>query len=136
ASRGYAAAFGWIQLVCSTDDPSSRTAFEPDPLALLRDVNTPYAFFGIKPTLFDAPFRTDRADLRWRAQSFLCFSPNAVTNKQVHAATGFSWGFHLRSGEFSFHSPRELAAGDWDDHLPLLSTRYPSWTFHPGFRSA
>jgi hypothetical protein len=133
--RGYAAALGWIQLVRSTDGASNGAVFELDPLALLRDVPVPYAFFGIKPTLFDAPFRVTRTDLDWRAQSFVCFAPDAVMTKQVHAVAGFSWGFWLRRGEMRFQEPEALGPADWNDHLATLASAYPGWTFRPGFRS-
>src|SRR5476649_791039 len=48
---GYGAMMGWIQVVRSSDS-ATPTEFELDPLALFRDVNTPYAFFGLRPTLF------------------------------------------------------------------------------------
>jgi hypothetical protein len=132
---GYAAAFGWIQLVRSTDDPSNGQAFELDPLALLRGVDTPYAFFGIKPALFDAPFRSSYADLDWQAHTFLCFSPDAVMTKTVCAVTGFSWGFRLRDGGFTFQGPAELPPVEWTGHVTTLSAMFPAWTFQPGFHS-
>jgi hypothetical protein len=57
---------GWIQLVRSTDGETP-DEYELDPLALFRHVDTPYAFFGIKPELFDAPFREHRRSIRWQA---------------------------------------------------------------------
>jgi hypothetical protein len=57
-AQGYAAVFGWTQLVCSTDsDPDQ---FELDPIALYSEVATPYAWFGVKPELFDAPESSGR----------------------------------------------------------------------------
>ena len=133
---GYAAMLGWIQLVRCTDGVQSGASFELDPLALFRDVEMPYAFFGVKPTLFDAPFRAARADLIWQAHSFLCFSPDAIMGKRVHAVAGFGWGFWLQDGHFFFHGPTALTPDDWNLHLPLLSTTYSRWQFRPGFRSA
>jgi hypothetical protein len=133
---GYAAAFGWIQLVRSTDDPTGGAEFDLDPLALLCDVETPYAFFGVKPLLFDAPFRATRDDLRWQAHTFLCFAPDAVMSKVVHATTGFSWGFDLTGGRFTFDVPRPLSPAEWDAQLPRLTDSYPSWTFVSGFRTS
>jgi hypothetical protein len=52
---GYAAVFGWTQMVCSTDSAPDR--FEMDPIALYQQIPTPYAVFGIRPELFDAPSR-------------------------------------------------------------------------------
>src|SRR5687768_42614 len=65
-AQGYAAACGWIQLVRSSD---GGPGFELDPLALFRGIDTPYAFFGVKPVLFDAPFRPGSEDLEWEARS-------------------------------------------------------------------
>ena len=131
---GYAAALGWIQLV-RTHEESNGEEFELDPLALLRGVDTPYAFFGVKPALFDAPFRTSRADLDWEAHTFLCFSPDGVMTKTVYAATGFSWGFRLERGAFTFRGPQTLAATAWTRHVPMLAAAFPAWTFEPEFRS-
>lgn len=77
AGTGYAAAMGWVQFVRSTDS-GRPDVFELDPLALYKDVNTPYAFFGITPTLFDAPYRDAEQDLVWRARSYLATTPDAV----------------------------------------------------------
>lgn len=133
--NGYAATFGWIQVVRSTDGARGGTEFEIDPLALFRDVDTPYAFFGVKPTLFDAPFRAHRADLVWEAHTFMCFAPDAVMSKQVHAVAGFTWGFGLKDRQLFFQGPTPLSAADWDHHVPLLSDAYPRWHFRLGFRS-
>jgi hypothetical protein len=54
-AQGYAAVFGWTQMIRSTDTASD--GFEMDPIALYQQVPTPYAFFGIRPELFDAPSR-------------------------------------------------------------------------------
>jgi hypothetical protein len=32
-------------------------SFEMDPIAIYRDVATPFAWYGLKPELFDAPSR-------------------------------------------------------------------------------
>ena len=55
--RGYAGMLGWIQLVRSTDNASGGELFAMDPLALVGEVGHPFAFFGVAPTLFDAPAR-------------------------------------------------------------------------------
>jgi hypothetical protein len=60
---GYAAIFGRTQLVRSTD--SATRQFEMDPIAIYRDVATPFAWYGIRPQLFDAPARDPRADMDW-----------------------------------------------------------------------
>ncbi|MFC4014377.1 hypothetical protein ACFOY2_44640 [Nonomuraea purpurea] len=123
--RGYTAAMGWVQLVRSSDGSDG---FDPDPLGFYGDLNVPYAFFGIRPTLFDAPSRDSRADMTWLAHSFLCFSPTMVT-REVRAVLGFSWGFDIRSGEVVLRPVLRLPAESWDAHGPRLAAAYPGWSF-------
>jgi hypothetical protein len=127
ATEGYAAALGWIQLVRSSDGGDDLWA--PDPLALFREIATPFAFFGIKPELFDAPFRGTRDDLRWTARSFLCAVPDGVMSRAVAPVVGFGWGFSLSSGTLDLDEPQPLPGSAWDDHVPLLRDAYPTWSF-------
>jgi hypothetical protein len=122
-AQGYAAAFGWTQMVRSTDSAHDR--FEMDPIALYRQIPTPYAWFGVRPKLFDAPSRDSRYDLAWEAHSFLCVSPDAVTTRHVQAIAGFSWGFTITHGDITFAPPAALRPEAWDSHLDLLRTDYP-----------
>ena len=92
-AQGYAAMFGWTQMVRSTD--SAPDKFEMDSIALYQQIPTPYAWFGVTPELFDAPSREYRQDMTWEAHSFLCVSPDAVLTRHVQAITGFSWGFTI-----------------------------------------
>ena len=85
-AQGYAAVFGWTQMVCSTDSDPGR--FEMDPIAIYQQIPTPYAWFGIRPELFDAPARGTRYDMAWEAHSFLCVSPDAVLTRHVQAIIG------------------------------------------------
>lgn len=123
---GYAGACGWIQLVSSTD---ASDGFEIDPLSLFRDVDTPFAFFGIKPTLFDAPFRDTRDDLSWTARSFLCAVPDAVMSKVVEPFAAFAWGFTVSAEAVAIETPKALEVAVWDEHVALLQTTFPGWTF-------
>jgi hypothetical protein len=128
---GYAAIFGWTQLVRSTDTATG--GFEMDPIAIYRDVATPFAWYGIRPELFDAPARDPRADMDWEAHSFLCISPDAVLTRQVQAIAGFSWGFRITGEDICFTPPATLEPHAWDSHLGVLRTGYPEWTFDAGF---
>lgn len=58
--RGYRAMFGWVQFVRSTDNSSGGADFDMDPFILFEDAPSPYAFFGYRPTLFDAPSRAEQ----------------------------------------------------------------------------
>jgi hypothetical protein len=123
---GYAGTCGWIQLVRSSDASGE---FELDPLSLFRGVETPFAFFGVRPTLFDAPFRADRYDLTWTARSFLCAVPDAVMSKVVEPVLGFEWGFTVEADAITIVSPSPLQLAAWDEHLPLFQATFPNWTF-------
>lgn len=129
--EGYAAVFGWTQLVRSTD--SQTGTFEMDPIAIYAEVPTPFAWYGLKPVLFDAPSRNGRPDLDWEARSFLCVSPDAVITRRVQAVMGFSWGFTIKSGEITISGPWELGPDTWSSHLALLRRDYPQWAFDPGY---
>jgi hypothetical protein len=128
---GYAAVFGWTQMVRSTDGGDD---FEMDPIAIYRDVHIPFAWYGLKPELFDAPSREDRRDLVWEAHSFLCVSPDAVLTPRVQAIAGFGWGFTITSGHITTTPPMQLGPDAWDAHLSLLRVSYPKWAFDAGYR--
>jgi hypothetical protein len=134
--RGYDAFFGWIQLVRSTDNRSGGREFEMDPLFLFRDVPSPYAFFGLTPTLFDAPSRRSRTPMRWLAHSFLALTPGdpelatELSLRRAVPLVGFSWGFDIEQRRAIVLRPVErLSAADWNRHIPLLRRSYSTWRF-------
>ncbi len=128
---GYAAIFGWTQLVRSTDNASG--GLEMDPIAIYRDVATPFAWYGIRPELFDAPSRDPRANMDWEAHSFLCISPDAVLTRQVRAITGFSWGFTITRDQIDLTQPAILDPQAWNEHLALRRTDCPGGASRLGF---
>lgn len=129
---GYRALFGWVQLVRSTDNSSCGAGFEMDPFVLFEDAASPYAFFGVKPVLFDAPARTSRRPLAWLAHSFLARTPLDDSERPVEPLAGFSWGFDIDDvGDITLRQPRELTGTDWGAHLDYLRDRHPNWTFLP-----
>jgi hypothetical protein len=128
-ARGYAAALGWIQLVCSTDNASGGRSFEIDPFEPLGPASHPFCFFGFLPALFDAPSRDPIRDMDWSAHSFLCRL--GEQDREVHALLGFSWGFAAREGTIVPRGPEALASGDWDAHLTVLERVHPTWSFIP-----
>jgi hypothetical protein len=133
-AEGYAAMFGWTQMVRSTD--STPDKFEMDPIALYQQIPTPYAWFGVRPELFDAPSRDSKYAMTWEARSFLCVSPDAVLTRQVQAIAGFSWGFTINQQDITFARPATLGPQAWDSHLDLLRTDYPGWIFDSGYLPA
>jgi hypothetical protein len=130
---GYAAIFGWTQMVRSTDAATSD--FEMDPIAIYNELDTPFAWYGTRPELFDAPSRDSRADMTWECHSYLCISPDAVLSRRVQAVAGFSWGFTMAEGDIEFTRVTQLGPAAWDSHLSLLRARHPSWTFDGGYVS-
>ncbi len=130
---GYRALFGWLQLVRSTDNASGGAAYEIDPVALYQDLPTPFCWFGITPTLFDAPFRFKDRQLEWDAHSVLCFVPSAAIGREVKAIAAFAWGFDVRDGDVRLRDPRPLVVDDWDQHVGYLSDRFPEWQFASGW---
>jgi len=132
-AQGYRAVFGWVQLVRSTDNASNGNVFEIDPLDLFNDLPTPYCWYGITPTLFDAPWRSARLRLDWIAHSFLAVSSYAAGQKFIAPLLGFSWGFIVDDQAHIAISPiQRLPQNAWDSHVPYLQQRYPAWTFSDG----
>lgn len=135
-AQGYDAVLGWVQLVRSDDNASRGAEYEIDPLAFLGDVPHPFCWLGLAPQLFDAPSRSPLSDMTWRARSFLCVPDGEPGAMEVHALTGFGWGFDVRGSDIALVEPYALEPQDWDSHLPTLTGLYPAWRFEPGFRSA
>jgi len=134
-ARGYDAVLGWVQLVRSDDNESAGRDFEIDPLDFLGDVPHPFCWIGLEPQLFDAPSRSPRRDMDWLAHSFLCVPDGAAdAGFEVHALTGFSWGFRVRDEAIQLVPPATLGPADWDQHAEGLSARYPAWRFVEGLR--
>jgi hypothetical protein len=135
--RGYRAMLGWVQLVRSTDNESLGEQFEIDPFALFGDAPSPYCWFGIEPTLFDAPSRDGTAPIEWVAHSFLATTPMTEVMegrpRRVLPVLGFAWGFDAHDGIIDLRNITRLAVDDWDRHLPVLRASYQWWTFteHP-----
>lgn len=134
AGHGYDAFFGWVQLVRSTDNQSGGRDFEMDPFALFEDAPSPYCFFGLTPSLFDAPARSSRARMDWLAHSFLAYTPLDAERRPVLPLLGFSWGFTISDhGEVTIEPVKQLESPGWSGHVPFLEATYPGWTFGPGF---
>lgn len=130
---GYLGLLGWVQLVRSTDNASHGRRFEMDPFdpfGLYERAPLPYCWYGIAPTLFDAPSRDERVPLDWVAHSFLAASPFGGDTKIVTPLLGFSWGFDITDDKDIAMKPTTvLAAADWEAHLPYLRACYPDWRF-------
>lgn len=146
-TSGYGSLFGWIQFVKTTKDNKTKVEIDLYP-AFERGSNSPFATWGYKPTLFDAPSRMLSSDgkgeaLVWRAQSFLCFLEDAGMKKRVNVClgAGFEWGFDVEvaadAGERGAGS-RNIVIKDadlldvereWNARVILLKELYPEWEF-------
>ncbi|BEL04614.1 hypothetical protein Q0Z83_028050 [Actinoplanes sichuanensis] len=132
--RGYHGLLGWIQMVRSTDNDSHGKAFEMDPLMFVGAVAHPFGFFGITPTLFDAPGRRTNEDLDWLCHSFLSYIKDFEgETRVVSAITGFSWGFSRTDGVTTVEPAQRLTSADWNGHLELLHRDHPGWRFLDDF---
>jgi hypothetical protein len=142
--KGYIGLLGWVQLVRSTDNASHGHQFEMDPFDVFdldKHAPSPYCWYGITPTLFDAPSRGYRKYLDWIAHSFLAASPLQSnfqitsplrgTRRIVTPLLGFSWGFQINGDKKIELKPiTALTAVDWNLHLSLLRRRYKKWQFN------
>ena len=133
SGKGYLQLFGWVQLVRSTDNVFKGKKFEMDPFdpfKMYELAPAPYCWYGILPTLFDAPSRDDRKVLDWVAHSFLAASPLRGNRRVVIPLAGFSWGFRVSDqGNVTLEPVTRLTAGDWHSHLGYLRDCYPEWQF-------
>jgi hypothetical protein len=134
--KGYDAFFGWIQWVCSSDNSTRGQGFDLDPLGWFPDSRSPYAFFGLLPTLFDAPSRVKRGKMFWVAHSFLATTPSynptqrALRLRKVIPVMGFSWGFDIDDqGGFKFKPINQIGVNEWNAQVPLLRKIYRTWSF-------
>ncbi len=133
AGRGYLKLLGWVQLVRSSDNAFQGRQFEMDPFdpfGLYERAPSPYCWYGIAPTLFDAPSRDERFRLDWIAHSFLAASPLRGNRRIVTPLLGFAWGFHVTDdGNIALEPITSLTAADWEAHLPYLHDCYAGWQF-------
>jgi hypothetical protein len=128
--KGYDALFGWVQLVQADDVDGDHFAL--DPLRFFEDASAPHCFYGIRPTLFDAPSRDERYELDWTAHSFLAPIDLFESDPMVRPLLGFSWGFEVDSQRVLTVKPlRPLSDSEWEQHVPHLTDRFPRWGFAP-----
>jgi hypothetical protein len=133
SAEGYLGLLGWVQLVRSTDNVFNGRQFEMDPFdpfQLYEHAPTPYCWYGITPTLFDAPSRDERIELDWVAHSFLAASPLRGNRRIVTPLLGFSWGFSVTDDKnVQLKGITLLSAAEWETHLPYLRDTYKDWQF-------
>ena len=130
-ATGYADMLGWVQMLDATYISSGFISDGFEPLGRL---SHPFGFFGISPTLFDAP-HTDDEDADFLAHTFLCGLGGELLEfrREARAVLGFSWGFAKRGSQFTFFGPDPLPPEGWERHRGYLIETFPDWTFPAGF---
>jgi hypothetical protein len=136
AAKGYADMLGWVQLI-NASYVHRGEGFISDGFEPLGPLPHPFGFYGVSPTLFDAPHTDDR-EADFSAHSFLCGLGGELLEfrQEVRAVLGFSWGFSKRGDELEFFGPGTLPAGDWEGHRDYLTRTFPRWTFASGYRQS
>lgn len=133
AAKGYGDMLGWVQLINASyvhrGDGFISDGFEP-----LGPLPHPFGFYGVSPTLFDAPHTDDR-EADFSAHSFLCGLGGELLEfrQEVRAVLGFRWDFSKRGLEIRFSGPEPLPPGAWDEHRDYLTRTFPRWTFAAGY---
>jgi hypothetical protein len=131
-SQGYVDMLGWVQLV---DDSYHGGGFHADGFEPLGPLPHPFGFFGISPTLFDAP-HFDGENFDFIAHTFLCGLGGELLEfrHEARAILGFSWGCRKRGPEIELLDLEALPPAAWDDHREYLARMFPAWTLAPGFQ--
>jgi hypothetical protein len=130
-TKGYGSIYGWIQMVRSGEPLKiSAASWEMDPIPILAGLNTPFAWFGPEPKLFDAPMRRGVQALDWTCHSFLTYIEDGLMSKDLKPVLGFEWGFELHDGQPKLKVLRELQLSAWNEHLDLLESSFTEWKFN------
>ena len=130
---GYAAIFGWVQVVwMSVVDKPTEVLVDVAPQLIGSGV--PYISFGVKPTMFDAPSTTDR-EVQWAARTFLTASPDRLMTRVLSPVVGFRWGYTIRAGDVAVADLVAASGEDWLLGREVLTNQFPGWqiteAFHP-----
>jgi hypothetical protein len=130
-AQGYADMLGWVQMV---DDSWHDDGFHADDFEPLAPLPHPFGFYGVSPTLFDAP-HFDGESFDFLAHAFLCGLGGELLEfrHEARAILGFSWGCRKRGPEIEFLDLEPLSRESWDGHCSYMAGRYPAWTFPLGF---
>lgn len=132
---GYAAMYGWIQMVREAPlNAASSTKrsdlWELDTIPILSDADNPFVWFGPEPQLFDGPCRANRTDTDWTAWSFLTYIDDCVMTKCVCPILVFEWGFQIENGDVTIKALRRVDVHEaWEQQREMLEQKFGSWSF-------
>jgi hypothetical protein len=106
----YSSLFGWIQFVRSVssdaqpEDEEEHSGWEMDVYSYAKDLQSPFAYWGFNPSIFDTPARLLDKDekvqsFEWRSQSFLWVLVDVGMTKRAMLVpgVGFGWGFDIQA---------------------------------------
>ena len=119
---------GWVQVVQWREEGSEQDDVVVDKPPQLADDGSPYCFWGLKPSFFDAPSTTARLR-RWVAHAFLTVSPDALMTKEVRPLCGFSWGYSTLGPSPEATPVRPIGEESWRAVRDVLADHYPAWRF-------
>jgi len=122
--EGYAAAMGWIQLISY----GGGEVVEVDHPPQHSDVATPYCYWGVRPSFFDAPSTTHEG-VTWVAEAFLATSPDTLMTRTVQPVCGFRWGYATTRNPPELLPVEKIGAAEWETARAALQERYPDWDF-------
>lgn len=133
--EGYYAFMGWIQVVTVTES-TGRVWASVDVAPMLAQTDSPFADFGYRPTMFDAPGpNPPRSDESWVAETFLAIVPDVARSRRVRAVLGFRWGYSLKDMRACPLAIEVAGESDWQRCLGTLRDQYPAWEFDLRFQA-
>lgn len=144
AGGGYARACAWIQVVTRREFAAAAgtapqaVVASVDTHPTLEELGVPFFGFGFPAEIFDAPCNNlgDLGKLEWIADTFLVTLPNRANGERIWPLAGFRWGYweyDVNAQRQVEISPLALIDGSrWEEHLPLLRSRYGRWDFGIG----
>ncbi len=132
ARDGYAAIFGWIQIVRYWSSVAEAPASDlVDVAPQLRGLGVPFLAFGVRPTCFDAPLDTPEGISRWEALTFLTQTPDGLMTRRVEVILGFRWGYEIERDSPTPIPPVLAEPQDWRYAKARLEAEFPTWAFDP-----
>jgi hypothetical protein len=128
AGDGYAAVFGWVQVVWMSVTGEAEARVMVDVAPQLIGSGFPYVSFGVEATMFDAPSTTLR-DVGWVARTFLTASPDRLMTRVVAPVVGFRWGYTVKGGEVGVDVLAAASADDWVLARGVIAAQFTDWDF-------
>lgn len=120
---------GWIQLIrYGGGEVGDEEVVEVDHPPQHSGAGTPYCYWGVCPSFFDAPSMTHEG-VTWVAEAFLTASPDALMTRTVQPICGFRWGYKTNRKPPEILPVEPVGLGDWAAARAALQERYPDWTF-------